>query len=553
MTDPHGRHTVVDYPRGMDRLAPRFGLKLGVSLLIAAAIVVPLAVVGVSVARRNIQLDRMASPDLVLREHALNAFIRQAPHDPRWVAGLAQRLEGFPDDAIVPAVNAMRAAGVGDDIGFHDELARTFPGLSDDVFLAVTPLFLEAQPAGRLAVIAESMTRLRSAPDEPARARWVALLDSMHAWNSPAVPIDLYVDWLAQGVDAELPALREHTARRLGDLPINQPGIDATLVAAPLRTLLADGDPQVRTAALRATAGYLPRHAAFLADIQRAASDTDPQVRSTAERLRRVWSQSQLDAASRKPQPFADSTPSRNTNTWHTKLIELDALAPASIEITFDDAMPHHVRVAAVRVGQNADPHWLLDTLRINDRSALRDVALLTLAQRFTAEQLGPFVVELLQDYDPEARLSGAVLSGLTGLGAQSLETASRRERSAVLRRGMLIGLWMQGRRPELNGQVPSLLGSGVVPDSTLLLAMLHGGEQRAALDHLLALGADQSGDTAEVLRRTTALLRSERWSRVLSAYLPPTAPKLPLDAGDPVFAGQLADLRAWHALFRFE
>lgn len=537
----------------MNRLASRFGLKLSVSLLIAVGIVVPLAVVGVSVARRNIQLDQMASPDLALREHALNAFIRQAPHDPRWVAGLARRLQGFPDDAILPAVNAMRAAGVEDDIGFNAELARAFPRISDEVFFAVTPLFLEAQPAGHLAVIAESMTRLRSAPDEPARARWVALLDGINAWESPPVPIDLYVDWLAQGIDAALPALREHTARRLGDLPINQPDIDAALVAAPLRTLIADGDPRVRTAALWAMAGYLPRHTAFLADIQRVASDTEPQVRSTAERLRRVWSQSQLDSAPRKPQPFADYTTSRDTNTWHTKLIELDALASASIEITFDDAMPHHVRIAAVRVGQNADPHWLLDTLRINDRSALRDVALLTLAQRFTAEQLGPFVVELLQDYDPEARLSGAVLSGITGLGADALETASRRERSTVLRRGMLIGLWMQGRRPELNGQIPSLLGSEVAPDSTLLLAMLHGGERRAALDHLLAIGADQSEDTAEVLRRTTALLRTERWSRVLNAYLPPTAPAIPLDAEDHVFAGQLADLRAWHALFRFE
>ena len=109
----------------------------------------------------------------------------------------------------------------------------------------------------------------------------------------------------------------------------------------------------------------------------------------------------------------------------------------------------------------------------------------------------------------------------------------------------------MQGQRPELDGQLEPLLGAGVVPDSTLLLAMLHGGQSRAALDHLLALGTDQPDDPWEALQQTLSLLTTERWSIVLTTYLPDRAPAQALHADTATVAAWIADLRAWHALYR--
>lgn len=534
----------------MARFAPGYGIKLAASLTVAAAIVVPLAAVGTSVAHRHLELNRLASADPTQRERALNTLIRYAD-DPRWINGAARRLDALPDDAVLPLVNALRFAEVEDADAFYTALAVEMPRLSDGVFAAVTPLFLEAHAAGKPGVVAQAIVRLRSAPDWPSRQAWIAWLDEQQAWTTPPVPIDLYVDWLARGTAAERPALRIDTARRLGDLPIHQPAIDAQDVAAPLRQLLGDDDAAVRAAALWAIAGYVPRHAKFLMDIEQAATDEDPQVRSQAQRLTREWSQADAEL------PQALGPPAKLTaeasNPWSSVLMAFDNQPSASIDVIFDAAMPHHVRIAATRAARHAEPRWLLDTLRINDRPALRDVAALTLAQRFTPDELATFITELLKDHDPEARLSGAVLSGLIGRGAGNVETALLRERRAADRIVLQAALWMQGHRPALDGQVQAFLGNRGVPQSTLLLAMLHAGQTRAVLDRLLGLGEHHPLDLTGPPRRTTALLRTERWTLVLNRYLPPDAPRLPLHATDPVFAQRLADLRAWHALHRFE
>ncbi|MEM9915491.1 MAG: hypothetical protein AAF911_11060 [Planctomycetota bacterium] len=535
----------------MIRQGSSYSAKLGWSLVIAAAIVGPLAVVGVSVWDRNRQLDRMASPDPQRREQALNDFICHAPADPRWLAGLSARIADFPGDAVVPAINAMRVAEVEFDQPLYEGIAATLPRLADDAFLEVARLLADPPTTFQLALQAEGVSRLVSSADLESNKRWVAFLDQMGAWSSPPVPIDTYVAWLSRGVEAQQESIRIHTARQLGDLLLDHPRLDAALVTAPLRRLLKDPAAEIRVAALWAIAGYVPQHREFLDDIEQAVSDSNAEVRATAESLFRVWLQSQLDVP--RPQATLVAVPILGdpADDWSQRLNTLDAQAPDSIDITFDDAMPHQVRIAAVRAGRNAEPAWLLDTLRVNDRAGLRDLAVLTLAQRFDPGELEPFIERLILDHDPDARLSGAVLSGLTSTGTAALEAAAERPHPVAVRRGIEVSLWMQGQRPELDGQLEPLLGSGVVPDSTLLLAMLHGDRSRAALDHLLALGTDQPDDPWEALQQTLSLLTTERWSAVLTTYLPDRAPALLAHTDSAAMAAWIADLRAWHALYR--
>lgn len=546
----------------MSCFAPGYGIKLATSLAIAAIIVVPLAAVSTSVARRHLTLNRLASPDPVLREQALNVLIREAGDDPRWLEGVSMRLESMPPQAIRPLVNAVALAEAENPDVFFRALAEQFSRLSDENFLTLATDDDAMREGPTEAVIAEAIRRLSVTTDDAGREPWIALLDRRRAWMTPPVPVDLYVDWLARGVNAELAAMRIETARRLGDLPLRQPDVDAQLVADPLRGLLQDPDAAVRASALQALTGYVSRHPAFLADIEQATTDPDPRINAWAKRLLRMATQDHAWP----PPTSADHAvllllPPDAPNDWPALLRYLDAQPTASVDLAIDETMPHHVRVAATRVARDAQPQWLIHTLRVNDRSALRDVATHTLTLRFTPDELEPLIRELLQDHDPQARLSGAVLSGLTGRAADAIEVTLRRERKESARIVMQAALWMQGQRPELDGQIDAILGHGYdYPDSTLLLAMLHAGERRAVLDRVLSMGNSSSlmlatnGSPADITNAfSRGPLRTERWSMVLNHYLPPTAPRLPMDGEDPAFAERLADLKAWHALHRFE
>jgi len=523
------------------------------SLAVAAVIVVPLAAVGTSVIRRHVQLNQLGSADLAERERALNALIKEAHDDPRWLVGAARRLKWLPEDAILSLVNAVQIAAPPDSGFFYVALSEELSRLTDPAFMSVALGLRTVEYADHDAVVNEALTHLRSAPNRDARQPWITLLDQFQAWTTPPVPVEIYVEWLARGVDAERPALRLHTARQLGDLPIRQPQFDVGLTTAPLRELLRDDNVGVRRAALWAVAGYVRRDPTLLADIQaRMTEDSDPKIRQQAARLVRVWSQTKTtDQTALKGS--LTIVPSPNESDWSHHLAVLDAQPMASLDIPLNNTMPHHVRVAATRASTLAEPTWLLHTLRANDRPGLRDVAVVILADRFTADQLDPFARKLLDDHDPDARLSGAVLAGLIGRASDAIDQAARRERRESSRIAMQVARWMQGDRPELDEQVQALLGSAHLPESTLLLAMLHVGQRRAVFDRLLGLGENQPLRQTAPPRRTVELLRTERWSLVLNQYLPTTAPRLPAHGSDQAFLDQLADLRAWHTLHRFD
>lgn len=517
--------------------------KLGVSLLITLALVVPLAMVGVRVAMRHAKLDTLGSTDPAIRERGLNWLIRETPDDPTLIGDVADLLDQLPDQSVVEVRNALGHAGTADHPAFREALLDQLDRVSVEALRGIAWTLPVDDPEVRGRVIAATLPRLDDMDrTSEQHESVVALLDHFRGWSSPPVPVGHYVAWIIRGLDAERSALRVRVAQQLGDLPITRPDVPVSLVEPPLLALLGDSESEVRHAALVALAGYVPQHPALLSAIERQRDDPAPGapgVAAFAARLIEVWHGRHVAADAAR-----NGDPSNGTNAgddWSHVLIDLEARGVASVDLAFDPAMPHLVRVMATRAARDARPAWLLDTLRLNGRPAVRDLACVVAAERFAPAELLPLIRQLLADHDPDGRVSAAVISGLTGVGTSELRAAAERETDAATRHLLRVGLWMQQALPALDGRVAAMLGRTGLPDSTLMLALLRRGDRRAALDHLLA--RDDAG--------LIVLLRNNRWAHVLTAFLPPDAPR-PLPGADPaVFVEQLADLRAWHALHR--
>lgn len=575
----------------MARLSRRFWTRLTVSLIVASAVVVPAAVLGTQALERHRQLDRLGHADPTIRERALNELIRRAPREIRYRDGALARFPRLPADAVMPVVRAFEAAGLSINPALGDALDAELDRLTHDDFVAASRFLADSPKNSVERSIDEAIARLTVQSTTPAQKQeLVALLDGHFMWRSPPVPLPIYVEWIARGLDAAEPTLRADAARQLGDLPIDQPAVPAALVAEPLRKLLSDTQPTVRLAALNATAGYVSRQPEFLDEIARLQRDTDPAVAGWATRLidvahgrnarpqavdqtprgtdrlapwrgvlaaadteatRRRWRQLLREMpAETSWQPVrcavlfrlgaAPPGPYQSPADWENLLAGLEGGQPGSAALRFSTDMPHLVRPAAVRAVHDVDPAWLAATFRLNDRPAARDRACLVAVQRFDDDTLRTLIRELLADHDPDARVSGAVLAGMTGLESSRLDEALKHEADPAAIRLMLIAQRMQQPdRPALAPSVPRLLGREGLPDSTLMLMFLHDGQRRVVLDYLL-----QSPDAAE-------LLRARRWADVLHAYLPGDAPRLNVWADDEWLAQQLEDLRAWHALRR--
>lgn len=521
--------------------APRnFGFKLSISLLITAALAIPAAVVGVRVANRHALLDTLTDPAPQVRERGLNYLIRESSSDPSLIGDAAELLDHIPDAGVIELRNALEIAGTLDHPAFLPALLDQLDRLSPETFIEITRTLPVDEPATRGRVIAAALARLAEASEHPERRHFlIGLLSRNGGWSSPPVPIEIYVEHIVRGLNSTQPTLRVLVARQLGELPITQPKIPLPLIEPPLRALLKDDDAGVRRVALFVAAGFVPSHPACLEIIERQRNDPDPRVAEIAESMVEIWHGRYAMAAA------ATSDLSESADGWAGVLADLETQDMASADVAFDPAMPHLVRVAATFASRHAEPDWLHDTLRLNNRSAVRDLACVTLTQRFATGEIEPLILELLAEHDPDGRASAAILSGLTGVAGDAVHDAADRERNAATRHIMRVGLWMQGRLPELGGRVSTLLGREGLPDSTLLLALLHGGQKRTALDYIFELQDSGSADAP------LELLRDQRWQRVLEVYLPGDAPPLSL-GNDPAWnAERLKDFRAWFALHR--
>ncbi|WP_390675705.1 hypothetical protein [Algisphaera agarilytica] len=508
---------------------------------------------GVEARKRHIVLHGLDSQDLAFRERALNTIIREASSDPKLRTRVAGHLPELSSEAVLQVYQAMVLAGATE----APELRHAWLGQLDRLefphLIAIGHQLPGDGLAERKAVVKAALPHLDTVDSSEDYDRLVSLLDAHRAWSCPPVPVHHYVKWLDRWVTSQDAAIRRAAAFQLGNLPRGHGSIEPVYLHDRLVSLLDDPEPRVREAALLAIAGLVPRHPSiYLPDIENAQQDPAPQIASLASRLLAVWERSttQPYEASVRPAPpenfFSGSWDDTDT------LIAFESAAPASLDVKLDPAMPHLVRIAATRVSRDAEPQWLVDTLRLNDRSAVRDLACVVLANRFSREELSGLIDRLLKDHDPDARGSGAILVGLTGQGLELLQSAEQQETLVTTEYLMRLAQWMQNQRPELDTQLLGMLGRKGIPESTVMLAMLHRGLSHDVLDHLLSFGSPLALETsAHGNPSPLQWVWHDRWHQVLRRYLPAEAPLPPPDADPDEVAEHFKDLLAWHALSR--
>ena len=224
-------------------------------------------------------------------------------------------------------------------------------------------------------------------------------------------------------------------------------------------------------------------------------------------------------------------------------LIQLAALEGQRVgihDIDVTDHMPPMVRWAAIAATKDPDPEDLFP-LCVSDQAQMRDLACLIAAQRLTQGEQHQLVGRLLPHFNDHAKMSGAILSGLTGTQSRLLARRSDAEDVWLVRQIQRLGLWMQGRLDTLDPQ--TLLQRADVPKSTVLLAMLHR-DRIDALDYLF-------NPRGEPLIDLVQLLDHYRWWHVLRCYLPNDAPPFWLWADPALKAFQVEVLRNWYLVQR--
>ncbi len=227
-------------------------------------------------------------------------------------------------------------------------------------------------------------------------------------------------------------------------------------------------------------------------------------------------------------------------------LAVLEGLEQGRTAIQIPDPMPDLLRWAAVAVMKNPSPADLRYVFA-SPRPAMRDLACLVAAQRFSPQQNEALAASLLTDFNDDAKCSGAILAGLTGSQPKLLAKKQRHEDIWHVQQVMALGMWMQGQAlpngVDIEQLAPNLLLRPDVPTTTVLLAMLHKGHP-AAMDYLL-------NPKGEERLSLTQLFDQSRWWYVLRSYLPPDAPLFWV-WGDPDLAQFQVDvLRDWYLLAR--
>jgi hypothetical protein len=243
----------------------------------------------------------------------------------------------------------------------------------------------------------------------------------------------------------------------------------------------------------------------------------------------------------------------------------------------FGDSML--VYLMATRRDPSLVPELMLTTLW-DDSSTTRDLACLVAMERLDAEGLATLVRDSLNAYSDKAKMAGALLAGLSDtrptsiagpirdvrhtLEAQGskvdfntwtdqqlldvglkrtdlLEQRERTEDTWEVKQVMRLGLWLQGRLPEMDGNVEPLLASNHIPRTHVLFAMLHHGDP-IAFEVLFAPRGETGVDLLQ-------LLSTLRWWYILQRYLPADAPQLTVWADDDWQRMQIDLLRNWYLL----
>ena len=254
----------------------------------------------------------------------------------------------------------------------------------------------------------------------------------------------------------------------------------------------------------------------------------------------------ELAATYRAPNPPVDRPDHQNESDLLLTLAALEGLRDRRIQFSISNPNPsEQVQLAATAVSFNPDPAEI-EPLFHSLHPTMRDGACLVATQRFSKTQNTALIRSLLNNFDDRAKMSGAIVSGLTGLHSELLQQRSEVEDVPTVALVMRLGLWMQGRLAKLDKSVEALLTRDDLPTTTILLAMLHRGGRftPAALDYLLNPHGEPQFDLIELLDQL-------RWWYVLKPYLPSGAPPLWVWSDPGLEDFQVDVLRDWYLINR--
>ena len=203
--------------------------------------------------------------------------------------------------------------------------------------------------------------------------------------------------------------------------------------------------------------------------------------------------------------------------------------------------VPDVLRIMAVRAVAAPSPDDLFPVFA-SEESTIRDLACVVAAERFTPEQNAGLVKRALTDFNDNAKMTGAILAGLTGQNIAFLGERQTKEDQWLVKQVMSLGLWMQGKAPGMNETSIALLTRDDMPRSTLLLAMIH-----CKLPQGKEYLFNPRGEPSLNLRQ---LFDQNRWWPALRRYLSPDAPPFWIWADTDLTQFQVDVLRDWYLIY---
>jgi len=180
----------------------------------------------------------------------------------------------------------------------------------------------------------------------------------------------------------------------------------------------------------------------------------------------------------------------------------------------------------------------------------MRDLACIVAADRFSDDDNRTLISSLLNDFNDHAKRSGATLAGLTGLHPQLLAKKARDEDIWSVRQIMYLGMWMQGKTP---------IENGTEIDMDQLAPGLLTRTDLPTTTILLAMLHRKHPQALDYLFNPRGEERLDlielfdqfRWWRVISRYLPDDAPPFWPWADAELEQFQIDLMRDWYLLNR--
>jgi len=258
---------------------------------------------------------------------------------------------------------------------------------------------------------------------------------------------------------------------------------------------------------------------------------------------------------------LARLTPDRLIAHPVASLAILEGLAPGSADLPECPAnAPPYIRLAWTRATKTPQVAAIRE-LFAHDSAPMRDLACIIAWQRFDEATNTQLIISLLRDYNDNAKCSGAILAGLTGISplvtirghwVDLLPEKMDDEDIWTVKQMHRIGLWMLDKQPEMDQEFAGLLSRPDMPSSTLLLALLKKYPQQA-MNELFSPMTDPPRFRPQTLNaRQPApepvtlhdLLVRYRWVHVLQALQPEGTPDFWLWADPDLQTFQLQVIR---------